>query len=129
MGILSLVIAGMSRSPGGILIGALVAVAGWCELDGYRRYMDGRTGSRLRLIGSQLLILGVAWGYAGWTLLHPEPLSPDVKELLAASGEQASAMQGMVDSVRSLVAVVICAVTLLYQGGLAWYYFHKTRRP
>jgi hypothetical protein len=127
MGILSLIIAGISVSVGGIVVGALVAAAGWCELDGYSRYMDGRPGSRLRLMGSQLVILGIAWAYAGWTLLHPEPLSPDIKEMLAASGEQASAMQGMVDSVRSLVATVICAVSLLYQGGLAWYYFHKTK--
>ena len=128
MGVLSLIIAGMSKSPGGIVIGAGVAVAGWCELDGYRRYMDGRPGSRLRLMGSQLAVLGIAWAYAGWTLLHPEPLSPDIKEMLAASGEEATAMQGMVESLRTLVATAICAVSLLYQGGLAWYYFHKTRR-
>jgi hypothetical protein len=127
MGILSLIIAGMSKSPGGVVIGALVGVAGWGELDGYRRYMDGRPGSRLRLMGSQFLVLGIAWAYAGWTLLHPEPLSPDIKELLAASGEEATAMQGMVESLRTLVATAICAVSLLYQGGLAWYYFHKTK--
>jgi len=127
MGVLSLVIAGMSASLGGIVVGALVGAAGWCELDGYSRYMEGRPGSRLRLMGSQLVILGIAWAYAGWTLLHPEPLSPEIKEMLAASGDQASAMQGMVESVRSLVASVICAVSLLYQGGLAWYYFHKTK--
>lgn len=128
MGVLSLIIAGMSKSPGGIVIGALVAAAGWCELDGYRRYMDGQQGSRLRLIGSQLVILGIAWAYAGWTLLHPEPLSPEIKEMLAASGDEATAMQGMVESLRFLVASAICAVSLLYQGGLAWYYFHKTKR-
>jgi hypothetical protein len=127
MGVLSVVIAAMSPSVGGIVIGAGVAGAGWCELDGYRRFMDGRPGSRLRLMGSQLAVLGIAWAYAGWTIIHPEPLSPEINEMLAASGDQASAMQGMVDSMRFLVASAICAVSLLYQGGLAWYYFSKTK--
>lgn len=127
MGVLSLIIASMSVSIGGIVVGALVAAAGWCELDGYRRFKEGRAGSRLRLMGSQLLVLGIAWAYAGWTLLHPEPLSPEIKEMLAASGDQAPEMQGLVDNLRFLVAAVICGVSLLYQGGLAWYYCLKTK--
>jgi hypothetical protein len=128
MGVLSLIIASMSVSIGGIVVGALVAAAGWCELDGYRRFKDGRAGSRLRLMGSQLVVLGIAWAYAGWTLLHPEPLSPEIKEMLAASGDQAPEMQGLVDNLRFLMAAVICGVSLLYQGGLAWYYCLKTKR-
>jgi hypothetical protein len=128
MGVLSLIIAAMSVSIGGMAIGAGVAAAGWCELDGYRRFMEGRAGSRLRLMGSQLAVLGIAWAYAGWTIIHPEPLSPEISEMLAASGDQASSMQGMVDSLRFLVAAAICAVSLLYQGGLAWYYFAKTKK-
>ena len=127
MGIPSVILAGLSASPSGIGIGCVVTFCGACELDGLRRYLAGLPGARLRLMGSQLALIALAWGYAAWSLIHPEPLSPEISDLIRESGEDASAMQGLVAQLRWTVAAAICAVTLLYQGGLTVYYGIKVR--
>ncbi len=129
MGVPSMILAIFSISVGGFLIGAAVAACGWCELDGYRRYIGRLPGARLRLMGSQLLLVAGAWAYAGWTLLHPEPLSAEISDLIKESGDQASEVLGMAANLRLIIAAAICSVTLLYQGSLAFYYWSKTRRP
>lgn len=128
MGIPSMILALFSSSVSGFVIGALVALCGWGELDGYRRYIARRHGARLRLVGSQLALLAGAWMYAAWTFLHPEPLSPEITDLIKESGDQASDVLGMAANLRLVIAAAICGVTLLYQGGLALYYWSKTRR-
>jgi len=65
--------------------------------------------------------------YAGWSVLHPEPLSPETTDLIKESGGQSSEMLGLVGNLRLLIAALICGVTLLYQGGLSLYYWSKTR--
>jgi len=128
MGVPSMILAFFSSSVSGFIIGALVAGCGWCELDGYRRYIGRLPGARPRLVGSQLMLIAGAWTYAGWTILHPEPLSPEITDLIKESGDQASEVLGMAANLRLIVAAAICGITLLYQGGLALYYWSKTRR-
>jgi hypothetical protein len=127
MGVPSIIVACFASSVSGFAIGAVVAGCGWAELDGYRRYTGRLPGARLRLVGSQFLLIALAWGYAGWSVLHPEPLFPEVADLIKESGGQSSDMQGLVGNMRLLVAALICGVTLLYQGGLSLYYWSKTR--
>jgi hypothetical protein len=128
MGVPSMILAFFSSSVSGFAIGALVAFCGWCELDGYKRYVRSSPGARSRLVGSQLILIAGAWAYAGWTLLHPEPLSPEITDLIKESGDQGSEVLGMAANLRVIIAAAICGVTLLYQGGLAYYYWSKTRR-
>jgi len=128
MGVPSMILSFFSSSVSGFVIGALVALCGWCELDGYRRYMGRLPGARSRLVGSQLVLIAGAWTYAAWTLLHPEPLSPEITDLIKESGDQASEVLGMAANLRLVIAAAICGITLLYQGGLAFYYWSKTRR-
>jgi hypothetical protein len=128
MGVPSMILALFSSSVSGFAIGAVVAGCGWGELDGYKRYIAGRPGARSRLVGSQLILIAAAWSYAAWTLLHPEPLSPEITDLIKESGDQASEVLGMADNLRFIIAAAICGITLLYQGGLAYYYWSKTRR-
>jgi hypothetical protein len=127
MGVPSMILAFFSSSVSGFFIGALVALCGWAELDGYRRYIGRLPGARPRLVGSQLMLIVGAWSYAAWTLLHPEPLSPEITDLIKESGDQASEVLGMAANLRLIIAAAICGVTLLYQGGLAFYYWSKTR--
>jgi hypothetical protein len=128
MGVPSMILAFFSSSVSGFVIGALVAACGWCELDGYRRFIGRLPGARPRLVGSQLALIAGAWTYAGWTLLHPEPLSPEITDLIKESGDEANEVLGMAANLRVIVAAAICGITLLYQGGLAYYYWSKTRR-
>jgi hypothetical protein len=127
MGVPSVIIALFSSSVSGFVIGAIVAACGCCELDGHRRFVGRLPGARLRLMGSQLLLIALAWSYAGWTLAHPEPLSPEITELIRESGDQSSELLGLANSLRVMIAAAICGITLLYQGGLALYYWRKTR--
>ena len=127
MGVPSALFGIISASAVGTVIGVVVTLCGWAELDGHRRYTQLRPGSRLRLVGSQVTLVVVAWVYAGWTLIHPEPLSPEITDLLKESGEQTADIMGLVNHLRYIVAGAICLVTLLYQGGLAVYYASKTR--
>lgn len=127
MGIPSVVVAVLASSVSGFVIGAVVTGCGCCELDGYRRYTRRLPGARLRLVGSQLLLIALAWAYAGWSLLHAEPLSPEVTDLIKESGDQSSQVLSMVGDLRVLIAALVCGVTLLYQGGLSFYYWSKTR--
>ncbi len=127
MGVPSVIIALFSSSVSGVVIGAIVAACGCCELDGHRRYVGRLPGARLRLMGSQLLLIALAWTYAGWSLLHPEPLSPEITELIKESGDQSSELLGLADHLRVVIAAAICGVTLVYQGGLAFYYWTKTK--
>jgi hypothetical protein len=128
MGVPSMILACFSGSVSGFAIGALVALCGWSELDGYTRYRGKLPGARSRLVGSQLTLIAGAWMYAGWTLLHPEPLSPEITDLIKESGDQASEVLGMGASLRLGIAAAICGITFLYQGSLAFYYWSKTRR-
>jgi hypothetical protein len=78
-------------------------------------------------MGSQILLIVMAWAYAGWSLLHPEPLAPEITELIKESGEETSSMMALVAKMRLIVAAAICGITLLYQGSLSVYYWSKTR--
>jgi len=127
MGIPSVIIACFSSSVVGIAIGAVVTGCGFLELDGFRRFTGGLPGARMRLMGSQLSLIALAWAYAGWSVLHPDPLSPEVSDLLKASGDNPSDVMALVDRLRWMVAAAICGVSLLYQGGLSYYYWSKTR--
>ena len=127
MGVPSIIISLFSSSVSGIAIGAVVTACGCLELDGFRRYTGRLPGARLRLMGSQLLLIALAWAYAGFSLLHPEPLSPEITDLIKESGDSTVDMMALVSRMRLLVAAAICAVTLLYQGGLSVYYWSKTR--
>jgi hypothetical protein len=128
MGVPSMILALFSTSVSGFIIGTLVAACGACELDGYRRFIGRLPGARPRLVGSQLALVAGAWMYAAWSLVHPEPLSPEITDLIRESGDQGSEVLGMAANLRVIVAAAICGVTLLYQGGLAYYYWSKTRR-
>jgi len=127
MGVPSIIISCFSFSMIGIIIGVVVTACGCLELDGYRRYTGRLPGARSRLMGSQILLIVMAWAYAGWSLLHPEPLAPEITELIKESGEQTSEMMALMDRMRLIVAAAICGITLLYQGSLSAYYWSKTR--
>jgi hypothetical protein len=127
MGVPSILISCFSFSKVGIVIGVVVTACGCLELDGYRRFIGRLPGARSRLMGSQILLIVMAWAYAGWSLLHPEPLAPEITELIKESGEQTSEMMALVDRMRLIVAAAICGITLLYQGSLSVYYWSKTR--
>ena len=127
MGIPSIIISCFTGSWSGIAIGAVVAGCGFLELDGFRRFNGGLTGARPRLMGSQILLIALAWAYAALSLLHPEPLSPEITDLLKESGDSQSDLLALVSRIRLMVAAAICGITLLYQGSLAFYYWSKTR--
>jgi len=127
MGVPSILLSCFSFSAVGILIGVVVTACGCLELDGLRRFTGRLPGSRQRLMGSQILLIAAAWAYAAYSLLHPEPLSPEITELITESGEQNSEMIALAARIRLIVAAAICGITLLYQGGLSAYYWVRTR--
>jgi hypothetical protein len=127
MGVPSIIISCISFSVVGIVIGVVVTGCGCLELDGHRHYTGKLPGARSRLMGSQIILIVMAWAYAGWSLLHPEPLAPEITELIKESGEETASMMALVERMRLIIAAAICGITLLYQGGMSVHYWLKTR--
>lgn len=117
----------------GVLIGAAATASGCMELSGRRRVKQGRPEAGRWLAGSQLLLLGAIFLYAGYELLSFDPqallkaVPPDYRQALGSfeSEEELGQLFGLI--VHLIYAVVMLA-TLLYQGGLCLYYSLATRK-
>jgi hypothetical protein len=124
-------------------VGAFVTVGGVIEVRGCRRLRRRDPDGMRLLVRSQLVVLGVIWAYALPRLLSfdatylQDQVIPNLREVLAASGadfdsllEQAGLNAKDIVPLVHLFFVVLYGsvmfVTLLYQGGLALYYHHRT---
>lgn len=136
----------ISLFTGGVLglgMGVFIIVGGVMEIMGYRRLRRrDRDGMKL-LVNSQLVVLGAVWAWALPSLLSfdagylREQVIPNVRQTLAAGGMNLDSFLGQAGlSVNQIVPLVhlffvvlygsIMLATLIYQGGMAWYY-HRQR--
>ncbi|MBI5770221.1 MAG: hypothetical protein HZA93_20765 [Verrucomicrobia bacterium] len=117
----------------GALVGLAIAGAGAMELHGASRLSHGAADGMRWLIASQLGVMAVILGYAGWRLGHPDPLLLEAfKAGLKDEQRQQLKEVGLTEAefVRVGSRMVYCCVglaTLLYQSGMAIYYARRRR--
>lgn len=112
----------------GTVVGVLAAGAGALELHGAGLLRHGEARGCRWLVASQLALLAVILGYAALRLEHvnlapmESLLTAEQRRVIAQSGLTPAEVLGMT---YRLTYVVVCAVSLVYQGGMAVYYFRR----
>jgi len=120
-----------SRDVSGATIGLMVAAAGAIELHGVGLLRTGQNGMRW-LVSSQLYLMVVMLGYAGFRLLRPDIswvlpyLTGEAAEPFEQAAQQAgmSVQEMLIESFR-LMYFCVAALTVLYQGGMTIYYLKR----
>jgi len=116
----------------GAAVGAVVAVGGGMELSGRKQLLRGNADGMRRLVGSQLLVLGVIVVYAISRLASFDAdsamgnLTPEMRSELAQAGVDLAALVPLVRLMFHALYGSLAVVTLIYQGGLALYYRRHT---
>jgi hypothetical protein len=113
----------------GVCIGAIVTTGGIVELRGRTRLINGDATGLSWLVRAQVLILATIWLYAFRTLLAFDQaaimaeITPEMRDYLAMSGVALADVEALLKPVYFGFYLVVMGVTLLFQGGLALYYF------
>lgn len=116
----------------GFGVGLLVVASGIMEIHGHRRLQRRQTDGLTWLVRSQLFLLSVLLVYAvsrlfsfdGETVLSN--LTPEMEAVLSESGIARAEIVPMVQLFfRAFYGAIILA-TLIYQGGLAFFYRRKS---
>lgn len=136
----------ISIFTGGLLglgMGVFIIVGGVMEIKGYRRLRRRHFDGMKLLVRSQLVVLGAVWAWAVPSLVSFDPtylkeqVIPNMREILSTAGMNLDSVLGQVGiSINQVVPLVhlffvtvyasIMLATLIYQGGMAWYY-HRQR--
>ena len=120
--------AAMAHDQVDTVIGVLVAGTGALELHGLGLLRHGQDRGVGWLVGSQLALLAVILGYVLLRLGHVDvaPMRPfltaDQLRVIAQSGLTTDEFLRMI---YRLTYAVVGAVSVLYQGGLAFYYLRR----
>ncbi|MDA0349269.1 MAG: hypothetical protein O3C43_19550 [Verrucomicrobia bacterium] len=112
----------------GVLVGLAVALGGYFELRGHR-YLIKREASAIPwLVGSQLYLIVVLWGYSLKHLLSFDesnpwaPFSSGMKDFILAINPDVQLVEAMLKVGYFLVYLSLILAVLIYQGGLSLYY-------
>jgi hypothetical protein len=122
--------------PTGIVVGAAVTAAGLMEIRGHRRLRAGVLGARAWMAGSQAWLVGCVLIYCAWRLLAFDPEDPLAvlgdAEMLRTTASLAMVPPGMLEdlvtTVYTLTYKLVAVLTVVFQGGLALYYWVKVGR-
>ncbi|HZZ18273.1 MAG TPA: hypothetical protein VFE25_02830 [Opitutaceae bacterium] len=124
-------ISASASDKSGALIGLLIAGAGAIELHGVGLLRAGHNGMKW-LISSQLCLMAMILIYAGLRIAHPDVswIMPYVKgeaaePILQAAQQSGMTVEQLMVEGMSTLYVMVAAITVIYQGGMAVYY---TRR-
>ena len=121
-------VAALAKSGFGLALGVIVSAAGAMELHGVER-LNARWAEGWRwLMASQLYLLTVIVIYATWRYQHidfelmRQALTPELKQALA---ELEWREDDFLRLANHLTYGLFGAVSVAYQGGMAWYYWRK----
>ena len=112
----------------GAVVWLLVAGAGAVELHGVVLLRQWEARGLNWLVGSQLLFMAVVFTYCGLRLTHYDPtalraaLTDDMKASLVQANYN---QEDFLLAVWRMTYGVMAGVTLLYKGGLAFYYSRR----
>jgi hypothetical protein len=112
----------------GAVIGLLVAGAGAIELHGETLLRGWSPRGMNWLIGSQLFLMVAMLGYCALRLTHVvlPPIPPQLETMIETTAEQLGLTKDeYMLFVYRLGFQVIAGLTVLYQGGMAFYYLRR----
>lgn len=115
-----------------IITGAVVAFGGITELQGRMALLRGEARGMRQLCLAQLIVLMMLWVYAITQLLTFDAaallakLPTDILTMAHDAGWDESALASVFRLANLLTYGVLMLVTLIYQGGLAIYYRHRS---
>ncbi|MBI5382910.1 MAG: hypothetical protein HZA31_13510 [Opitutae bacterium] len=118
----------LAKDLPGAMVGLLVASAGAAELHGSGLLRAGEIRGISWLVGSQVHLITVVFFYVIWrlTFFDPAPLrvmiTPDLEQALRDLGYTFDEFARMANR---LSCALFASLTLLYQGGMALYYYRR----
>lgn len=124
-------LAAMGREIPGALAGVMAVGAGTLELHGANRLQERVADGLNWLIGSQLWLLAVILIYAAYRLTHFDPvwveraMTPELEIKFSEAGIPREQIPWFFEIVYRATYWIVAAVSLVYQGGMAWYYRSK----
>ncbi len=116
-------------------LGLLVGGAGWMELHGHKRLKRRDPEGMTWLVRSQMFLLSVVLVYCASRLgsfdneTMLSGLTPEMESLLKESGIERADLVPMVRLAffSTYITITVAALTVLYQGGMAFYYRRKIK--
>ena len=114
------------------LTGAMVAVGGITELRGRKALLRGDATGMRKLFLAQLIVLAMIWTYAVTQLLTFDAtalvaaLPEEIFAMIEEAGLDSDTLRRMIRIIHTATYGVLILATLIYQGGLALYYRHRT---
>lgn len=118
----------------GVYVGGLITAAGVMELRGRRQLLGGNANGMNGLMRAQVIILATIGLYAFRNLLAfdeatiMEGLTPEMITALDHYGISTETLRSMLKPVYYGFYLVVIGVTLLFQGGLAFYYGSRKQK-
>lgn len=115
----------------GAVVGCLAAGAGAVELHGVGRLRLGDAGGMTWLVRSQLALLAVVFLYVMARLMSFDPvlmqtlLTPERTESFRLAGLTDEEIMPLVETVYRMTYGAVALASLVYQGGMAWYYHSR----
>lgn len=116
----------------GAIVGCFVSFGGITEVRGRNKLRRGDADGMRLLVRAQWLVLGVIWAYAATrigsfdAMLALENQTPEMQQILTEAGVETAQLITLVKIVFYVFYSVVMLVSLIYQGGLALYYKHRT---
>jgi|UniRef100_UPI00404943E2 hypothetical protein len=113
-------------------VGLLVAIGGITEVRGRNKLRQRDADGMRLLVRAQWMVLGVIWVYAASrigsfdAMLALDNQTPEMRQMLAEAGVETAQLITLVKIFFYVFYSVVMLVTLIYQGGLALYYKHRT---
>ncbi len=114
-----------------VLVGVLIAGAGALELHGAGLLRAGEVRGISWLVASQLYLLAAVLGYVGLRLMSFDPalinliMTDTLRQRYLDAGLTHAQIDQVVEWSYYLTYAIVGVVTLLYQGGMALYYFRR----
>lgn len=134
-GILGGIFGVLSFSVEGILMGVLIAGAGWVELEGRKKLVARIEGAPRWLMGGEALLLFVIVVYAFAHLMALDParandmLGPEARTMLSGFGGLSEQMLNeLIYSAARWLYLGLIIGTVAYQGGMMLYYYLRLFR-
>jgi len=120
---------------GYVLLGIAITSSGVMELKGRKKLLQGQADAGKWLKGSQLWLIALIFGYAGFRIFSFDPSNP-LQDLPPDTVDQLKVIFGMSDNefgeyvtfLNYAVYGMVMVMTFLYQGGMWLYYKLKTSK-